>query len=256
MQVKHLKKSSLAIFKNLNFGRVRLSGRSHGKLVNYSRSGGNKKIFRILDFNRYIWNIRGTILSFEYLAGRSASFSVLTYSNGVLSHILAISSLYVSSVVSSLYPYEFLEDRIGYCSSFKFLKPGSYIHNLELKKNKGSQYVRSSGNYSKLVSTLQKFAIIKLRSKFLLKIPSNCVATIGIILVWSSIFTNRNAGFSRRLGRKSHVRGVAKNPVDHPHGGGQGKTSGGRPSVSPWSYITKGLRTRRKLSYGTFVLKR
>lgn len=258
MQLPYLKKRSVFIFKNLIFGRSRISGRSHGKLVTYSRGGSHKRVFRIVDFSRYIWNVLCTILSHEYTSGRLAPVSVVSYSNGFMSHILSIDSLSVGSVVSSAAEEPgLLEDRLGFYSTYKYLRPGSYIHNVELRKNRGAQYVRASGGYSKLVSTLSEgFSIIKLRSKFLIKLSSICVGTLGSIFVWRSIFTNKNAGYSRRMGKRPHVRGVAKNPVDHPHGGGQGKTAGGRPSVSPWSFITKGLRTRRNTTHATFILKR
>lgn len=254
-----LKKTSLFTFKKLSYGRLSLSGRNNtGKLVNYYRGAGHKKVYRIIDFYRYIWGVQGMIMTFEYDANRSSPISMVTYSNSILSYILSLQSLTISSIVMSDTPKNNLEDRIGFCSTLKFLRPGSYINNIEVKNYKGSQYVRSSGNYSKLVSlTEDGFAIIKLRSKFLFKVKENCISTLGLLAYWSSIFfLKKNAGHSRNLGWRPHVRGVAKNPVDHPHGGGQGKTSGGRPSVTPWSYITKGLKTKRKINYGSIILKR
>lgn len=255
----HLKKSSLFTFKKLLYGRLSLSGRNNtGKLVNYHRGAGHKKVYRIIDFYRYIWGVQGMIMTFEYDPNRSSPISMVTYSNSVLCYILSLQNLQVSSIVMSNDPIFFLENRSGFCSNLKSIQPGSYIHNVETKNYRGSQYVRTAGNYSKLVSlTEDGFAILKLRSKFLFKIKETCVSTLGLLATWSSIFfLKRNAGFFRNLGWRPHVRGVAKNPVDHPHGGGQGKTSGGRPSVTPWSYITKGLKTRRKITYGTIVLKR
>lgn len=255
-----LKKKSLVTFNNrLIFGRKKISGRNNtGKIVTFYRGKGKKRVYRVVDFNRYIWNVKGVLFSIEYDPNRTGMLSLLTYANGVASFIISITNLPISSVITATDVIkEGVEDKIGFCSFFKFIKPGSYVHNVELKKNKGAKLVRAASGYSKLVSiTKDNFAIVKLRSKFLLKIPSTCIATIGFILSWASLFAKRNAGLSRRLGRRPHVRGVAKNPVDHPHGGGQGKTSGGRPSVTPWSYITKGRRTRRHKTYGTFVLKR
>lgn len=257
MQI-HLKKSFFTIFKKLLFGTISLSGRNNkGKIVTYYRGGAHKRVFRIIDFYRYIWGVQGMIMSFEYDPNHSAPISMVTYSNSILSYILSVQGLSVSSIVMSDTPKELVEDRLGFCSTLKYLRPGSYVNNIELKNTLGSKYVRAAGTYSKLVSlTEEGFAILKLRSKFLIKIKENCIATIGLLGYWASIFFKNNAGRSRHLGWRPHVRGVAKNPIDHPHGGGQGKTSGGRPSVTPWSYITKGLRTRRKLTYGSIILKR
>lgn len=150
------------------------------------------------------------------------------------------------------------EVRANYCSYLKNIRPGLSISAIEYKPLGGIKYVRVGYNYAKLVSTAASTVVIKLRSKVLLRVAGLCIASIGVIAAKSMLLKPRRktAGYTRRVGFRPSVRGVAMNPIDHPHGGGQGKTSGGRVSVTPWALITKGRRTRRRKSYGTFILKR
>jgi large subunit ribosomal protein L2 len=202
------------------------------------------------------------ILTVEYDANRTSLLSLFAYTNGVLCYNLAANFTTVGAVVANTNINLGFESRLNYCANLNYLKPGIYINNLEFKPLRGGKYVRTAANYAKLVSTANNYSVIKLRSKVLLKISNKCIATVGIVsdkkLTLSSINSRKklNAGYSRRSGVRPTVRGVAMNPIDHPHGGGQGKTSGGRPSVTPWAEITKGKKTRRKISYGAFIMKR
>ena len=201
--------------------------------------------------------MRALLLATEYDASRTSLLSVLAYTNGILSFNLLPAGVSAGSVVSNLNINLGYESRAGYCANLNYLKPGIYINNLELKPRGGGRFVRAGSNYAKLVSTSQSYSIIKLRSKTLLRVSNLCIASVGVLLSKTFLCEGKkNAGYTRRIGFRPTVRGVAMNPVDHPHGGGQGKTSGGRPSVTPWAEITKGRKTRRKINYGTIILKR
>ena len=242
----------------LRYGKLRISGRNNlGRITSYHRGGGTHRSFRLVDFRRYVWNVPGVVSSHEYDPNRTALINLIIYANNVACYQLAVSGVPIAEVVTTATPRTGLEERAGFTSYLKNIKPGSYINTMEFKPFGGAQYIRAGGMYAKLVSLGLGFAIVKLRSKFLLKISSSCVATIGVLRKWASLFFPRNnAGHTRRRGFRPSVRGVAMNPVDHPHGGGQGKTSGGRSSVSPWAMLTKGFRTRRKITYGSFILER
>lgn len=256
-----IRKTSTDIFNNLLFGKRVLAGRNNAGRITVRYKGGTSvsRVYRIIDFKRYIWNIQALVLSTEYDPNRSALINLASYTNSIFAYLLAPLYLSISNVVGSFNKVSHLksEDRLGYCAYLKFIKPGLYIHGLELRPSGGVKYVRAALNYAKLVSNSEFFSIVKLRSKTLLKVSNLCVAAVGTLASKNTYLKLRKgAGFNRRLGRRPHVRGVAMNPVDHPHGGGQGKTSGGRPSVSPWAVLSKGKKTRRKINYGTFIMKR
>lgn len=179
--------------------------------------------------------MKGVILTLEYDTNRTSPVSVVSYTNSVLSTILPTQTSLVASVMLNSNIKKNYESRANYCANLNYIKPGIYINNLEFKPFSGLKYVRSGLNFAKLVSTSQNYSIIKLRSKTLLKLSSLCLAVIGVLLDKKKFLlsTSKNAGYNRRIGKRPIVRGVAMNPIDHPHGGGQGKTSGGRPSVTP-----------------------
>ncbi len=208
---------------------------------------------------RYVWDVRAVVLALLYDSNRTALLSLLGHTNGILSFNLASQGTWVGGVTSNINTVVGFEDRLNYSANLNYIKPGTYINTLEFKPLGTGKYVRSAANYAKLVSATNLYSIVKLRSKFLLKLSNICVATVGVLSDKKLMRLSnrpRNAGFFRHLGFRPTVRGVAMNPVDHPHGGGQGKTSGGRASVTPWAEITKGRKTRRKINYGTFILKR
>jgi len=254
-----LKKVNNSICNKFKFGKISLAGRNNqGHITVWHRGGGMLRMFRIVDFFRYIWNVKGILLTIEYDTNRTAPISLISYSNSVLSTILTAQNSFISSIVTNSNIKKNYEFRNNYCANLNYIKPGIYINNLEFKPLSGLKYVRSGLNYAKLVSTAQNYSIIKLRSKTLLRVSNLCLAVIGVLWGRKNFLLNnfKNAGYNRRIGKRPVVRGVAMNPIDHPHGGGQGKTSGGRPSVTPWGKITKGRKTARKIRNGSFILER
>ena len=233
--------------KNLKFGIARVSGRNNtGKITRYHRGGGCKRSLRIVDFKRYIWNIFGFVHRIEYDPKRNSLLALVVYSNGIMSYIVATEDLKIGDCIFSK---ENILLRSGNCTYLKALPIGLKISLVELTPNKGAQFIRAAGTYATIISKLSEIVILKLKSGELRKIHSNCLATVGVISNFRYIYRNfRKAGFYRLKGWLPVVRGVAMNPVDHPHGGGQGKTAGGRPSVTPYGVITKGKPTRRKRS--------
>lgn len=233
--------------KNLKFGIKRISGRNNnGRITRYHRGGGTKKSLRLIDFNRYLWNIFGFVHRIEYDPKRNSLIALIVYSNGVMSYIIAPANLMVGDCV---FAKDSVVIRPGNCSYLYNLPIGLKINSIELYPNQGSQLIRAAGSYATIISKFEKSVILKLKSGELRKVASNCLATVGEVSNFEYIYRNfRKAGFYRRKGWLPVVRGVAMNPIDHPHGGGQGKTSGGRPSVTPWGKITKGKPTRRRVS--------
>lgn len=173
------------------------------------------------------------MLSFEYDANRTALVSLVAYTNGLFCYTLSSNPLIASAVLNSntLASYE---NRLGYCANLNFIRPGILLNSIEILPLAGAKYTRAGSMSAKLVSTADGYSIVKLRSRFLLRITNLCVGVVGVLLSRLNFVNSTfNAGWRRRLGWRPCVRGVAMNPIDHPHGGGQGKTSGGRPSVTP-----------------------
>lgn len=233
--------------KNLKFGITRISGRNNtGKITRYHRGGGCKRSLRIVDFKRYIWNIFGFVHRIEYDPKRNSLLALIVYSNGIMSYVIATEDLKIGDCVFSK---ENILIKSGNCTYLKVLPIGLKISLVELIPNKGAQFIRAAGTYATIISKLSEIVILKLKSGELRKVHSDCLATVGVISNFRYIYRNfRKAGFYRLKGWLPVVRGVAMNPVDHPHGGGQGKTAGGRPSVTPYGVITKGKPTRKKKS--------
>lgn len=233
--------------KNLTLGLKRISGRNNkGRITRYHRGGGAKKSLRLIDFKRYLWNIFGFVHRIEYDPKRNSLIALIVYSNGIMSYIIAAEGLMVGDCV---FAKENVVIRPSNCSYLSSLPIGLKLNCIELHPNRGAQFVRAAGAYATIVSKFEKAVILKLKSGELRKVYSNCLASIGEVSNFQYIYRNfRKAGFYRLKGWLPIVRGVAMNPVDHPHGGGQGKTSGGRPSVTPWGVITKGKPTRRRVS--------
>lgn len=231
----------------LSFGKKRISGRNNsGKITRYHRGGGCKKKTRIIDFKRYVWNIYGFILRMEYDPNRSALLALVIYSNGVMCYIIAPSDVSVGSRVLAKHDVLF---KPGNCTFLRNIPVGVKIHNVELNLNQGGQLCRAAGAFAVIISKLSDYVIVKLKSGEMRKLLNDCVATVGIVSNFEFIFRKfMKAGYYRLKGWRPIVRGVAMNPVDHPHGGGQGKTSGGRPSVTPKGIITKGKPTKKRIS--------
>jgi len=248
--------SSLVI-KKLTSKKNSIAGRnSTGKITVYHRGGGHKKRLRNVDFIRSLFNVTAIVLSLAYDPNRSSFLALILYKNGILSYILATSSMKAGDfIISSTYT----TFASGNVMPLKYIPIGSVIHNLELHFGKGAKFCRSAGSFA-LVLAKNKYnsnlILIRLKSGEEYLFFEGCIASLGVVSNLKFYLINRKkAGTSRLLGKRPVVRGVAMNPIDHPHGGGEGKTSGGRPSVTPWAKLTKGKLTRSKKRINRFIFK-
>ena len=234
----------------------RSGGRNNnGRVTAKRRGGGHRKQYRIIDFKRGKDDIEAKVVGIEYDPNRSARIALLVYSDGEKRYIIAPAKLNVGDVLVS---GENAEIKIGNCLPLKDIPEGTLIHNIEMRPGKGAQIARSAGNGVQLMAKEGEYVTLKLRSGEVRLIHKNCRATIGI--VGNSDHENVSigkAGRVRWMGRRPRVRAVAMNPVDHPMGGGEGRSSGGRHPCSPWGQSAKGLKTRKvnKLS-NKFILNR
>ena len=234
----------------------RSGGRNNnGRVTAKRRGGGHRKQYRIIDFKRGKDGIEAKVVGIEYDPNRSARIALLVYSDGEKRYIIAPAKLNVGDVLVS---GENAEIKIGNCLPLKDIPEGTLIHNIEMRPGKGAQIARSAGNGVQLMAKEGEYVTLKLRSGEVRLIHKNCRATIGI--VGNSDHENVSigkAGRVRWMGRRPRVRAVAMNPVDHPMGGGEGRSSGGRHPCSPWGQSAKGLKTRKvnKLS-NKFILNR
>jgi large subunit ribosomal protein L2 len=233
----------------------RSGGRSnHGDLTSWWRGGGHKRLYRIIDFKRDKHDIPGKVATVEYDPNRSARIALITYADGEKRYILQPSGVKVGdSVVSG----ENVDILPGNALPLKNIPLGTMLHNVELKPGKGGQIARSAGSSVQLVAKEGDYASVKMPSGEIRHIQIVCYATVGQVgnLDHENVSIGK-AGRNRWLGKRPHVRGVVMNPVDHPHGGGEGKTSGGRHPVSPWGLPTKGYKTRNRKSTDKFIVQR
>lgn len=242
--------------KSLTVGKTKKGGRNHsGRITAFHIGGGHKQKYRIIDFKRSIRNIPGVVQSIQYDPNRSAFIALICYNNGIISYILAPHNLKVGDIIEA---GSLVDIKIGNALAIEDIPVGTVIHNIEMKPGKGGQIARAAGTYATLIKKGNDgYSMIRLSSGEQRLVLSKNYATIGIV---SNIDNNNiklgKAGTSRWLGRKPTVRGVAMNPVDHPHGGGEGRTSGGRPSVTPWGKPTKGHRTRNNKRTNKYIVKR
>ncbi|MDI6780532.1 MAG: 50S ribosomal protein L2 [bacterium] len=228
---------------------------NQGRATLRFRGGRVKRKYRIIDFRRDKLNIPAKVTSIEYDPNRSANIALLTYADGEKRYILCPVGLKVGNVISA---GEEAEIKPGNALPIRFIPDGVAIHNIELKKGKGGQLVRSAGNSAQLVAKDGDYSQVKLPSGEIRRVHLDCMATIGQVgnVEWENV-TIGKAGRKRWMGKRPHVRGVAMNPVDHPMGGGEGKTSGGRHPCSPWGQLSKGYKTRKnKRTQGMIVKKR
>lgn len=228
---------------------------NHGRLTSRARGGGHKRKYRIIDFKRNKFGIPAKVNAIEYDPNRSCRIALLFYADGEKRYILAPDGLKVGQTVVS---GEGAEIKVGNAMKLRDLPLGSYIHNVELKPGKGGQLGRSAGMGIQLMAKEGKYAQVKLPSGEVRTINLECLATYGT--VGNSDHENISlgkAGRSRWLGRRPKTRGVAMNPVDHPMGGGEGRSSGGGHPVSPWGQPAKGLKTRKKKNQSNkYIIKR
>ncbi|MAF09662.1 50S ribosomal protein L2 [Candidatus Poribacteria bacterium] len=231
--------------KSLTTGKKRISGRnSGGRITVRRRGGGHKRRYRDIDFRRDKHGVPATVLAIEYDPNRSGRIALLEYEDGEKRYILAPLGLQVGATVESGPGSDI---RIGNAMPMTDMPVGSVIHNIEMRPGKGAQLVRSAGAAAQLMAREGKYATVLLPSGELRSVLAQCIATLGQVgnLDHENVVIGK-AGRSRWLGRRPKVRGVAMNPVDHPHGGGEGKSSGGRHPVTPWGVPTKGHTTRKK----------
>jgi large subunit ribosomal protein L2 len=216
--------------------------------------GGHKRKLRIIDFKRDKTGIPATVTTIEYDPNRSSRIALLAYADGEKRYIIQPEGLKVGQKVVSGPEADIL---VGNALPLRNIPPGTQIHNLELKPGKGGQMVRSAGGSAQLVAKEEEYALVKLPSGETRKISQDCMATIGQVgnLDHENV-TIGKAGRSRWLGKRPHNRGVSMNPVDHPHGGGEGKTSGGRHPVTPWGQPTRGYKTRNNKRTDKFIVSR
>lgn len=233
----------------------RAVGRNNqGRITSRHRSAGHKKKYRIIDFKRNKLDVAAEIKRFEHDPFRSANIMLVEYQDKTISYMLAPEGVKIGD---KIYSGEKLEILPGNCMKIKDMPSGTSVHNIELTPGKGGVIARSAGTAATIMGTDGDYTTVKLSSGEVRKVRSQCRATIGQL----SNIDNKNvkigkAGRNRWLGIRPQSRGVVMNPVDHPHGGGEGKTSGGRDPVTPWGQGTKGLKTRNNKKTDQFIISR
>ncbi|WP_102958522.1 50S ribosomal protein L2 [Mangrovicella endophytica] len=241
--------------KQLTEGLTQKGGRNNlGRVTARYQGGGHKRTYRKIDFKRRKLDAVGTVERLEYDPNRTAFIALIKYEDGELAYILAPQRLAAGDkVVSGLTG---VDVKPGNAMPLSAMPVGTIIHNVEMKPEKGGQIARSAGSYAQLVGRDQGMAILRLNSGEQRMVSGACFATVGAVSNPDHGNINLGkAGRSRWLGKRPHVRGVAMNPVDHPHGGGEGRTSGGRHPVSPWGKPTKGKRTRQNKATDKFIMR-
>src|SRR5215469_15045888 len=240
--------------KSLIEGLNKTGGRGGGgRIAVRFRGGGAKRLYRKVDFKRRKFDVPATVERLEYDPNRTAFIALLKYADGELAYILAPQRLKVGDQVVAA---EKVDVKPGNASPLRSLPIGTIVHNVEMKPMKGGQIARSAGSYVQLVGRDAGYAQIRLGSGELRMVPDSCMATVGAVSNPDHMNESLGkAGRVRHMGRRPHVRGVAMNPVDHPHGGGEGKTSGGRHPVTPWGKPTKGRKTRTNKTTDKFIIR-
>lgn len=240
--------------KKLTEGLSSKGGRNNtGRITVRHQGGGHKRTYRLIDFKRRKWDVAAKIERLEYDPNRTAFIALVTYEDGEQAYILAPQRVKVGDVVIA---GEVTDIKPGNAMLLKSVPVGTIIHNVEMKPEKGGQIARSAGSYAQIVGRDGPYAIVRLNSGEQRLIHGNCMATVGAVSNPDNSNTNMGkAGRSRWLGRRPTVRGVAMNPVDHPHGGGEGRTSGGRHPVTPWGKPTKGKKTRTNKGSDKFIMR-
>jgi large subunit ribosomal protein L2 len=241
--------------KNLTEGVKRTGGRNNlGRITTRHHGGGHKRRYRIVDFKRRKYDISATVERLEYDPNRTAFIALLKYDDGAQAYIIAPQRLKIGDKVIA---GDRVDIKIGNAMPMRSIPVGTIVHNIEMQPGRGGQMSRAAGSFVQLVGKDRGMALLRLSSGEQRLVSADCMATIGAV----SNPDNQNtkigkAGRSRWLGVRPTVRGVAMNPVDHPHGGGEGRTSGGRHPVSPWGQPTKGKRTRNNKRTQKYILRR
>ena len=240
--------------KSLSLGLHKKGGRNNsGRITMRRKGGGAKRLYRLIDFKRNKLDVKGTVERIEYDPNRTAFIALVKYEDGEKSYILApqrlkVSDIIISSTSSDIKP--------GNAMPFTGMPIGTIVHNVELKRGKGGQIARAAGSYAQFVGRDGNYAQLRLSSGEMRLVRQECMATVGAVSNPDN--SNQNlgkAGRNRNKGIRPSVRGVVMNPIDHPHGGGEGRTSGGRHPVTPWGKPTKGARTRTNKSTNKYILR-
>ena len=240
--------------KSLTKGKTKSGGRNNkGHVTSRGIGGGNKQKYRFIDFKRRKWDMEATVERIEYDPNRTAFIALVKYEDGQLSYIIAPNRLAPGDKIVA---GEKVDTKPGNAMLLGQIPVGTIIHNVEMKPGKGGQIARSAGTYVQLVGRDRGMVIVRLNSGEQRYLRADCMGTVGAV----SNPDNQNqnlgkAGRRRHMGRKPLTRGVAKNPVDHPHGGGEGRTSGGRHPVTPWGKPTKGARTRKNKQTDKMIIR-
>lgn len=241
--------------KKLTEGLTKSGGRNNqGHITARRRGGGHKRTYRIVDFKRRKFDVAGTVERLEYDPNRTAFIALIRYEDGEQAYILAPQRLGVGDQVVAA---ERADIKPGNAMPLRAIPVGTIVHNVEMKPLKGGQIARSAGAYVQIVGRDAGYALLRLSSGEVRMVRAECMATIGAVSNPDEQNINRGkAGRTRWLGKRPAVRGVAMNPVDHPHGGGEGRTSGGRHPVTPWGKPTKGARTRKNKKTDRLIVRR
>ncbi|HEV7292035.1 MAG TPA: 50S ribosomal protein L2 [Devosia sp.] len=241
--------------KTLTEGLSKSGGRNNrGRITSFHRGGGHKRTYRMIDFKRVRFDAVATVERLEYDPNRTAWIALIKYEDGELAYIVAPQRLAAGDkVISSM---NTVDVKPGNAMPLERMPVGTIVHNIELKPRKGGQVARSAGAYAQYVGRDQGWAILRLNSGEQRRVHGSCLATVGAVSNQDHSNTSLGkAGRNRWLGRKPVNRGVTMNPIDHPHGGGEGRTSGGRHPVTPWGKPTKGKRTRSNKATDKFIVR-
>ena len=239
--------------KVLTEGLHKSGGRNNlGRITSFRKSGGHKRTYRMVDFKRRKLDVEGTVERIEYDPNRTAFIALITYTDGEQAYILAPQRLAVGDKVIASASADV---KPGNAMPMSALPVGTIVHNVEMKLGRGGAIARSAGSYAQIVGRDGSYVIVRLNSGEQRLILSSCFATVGAVSNQDHMnISLGKAGRSRWLGIKPSVRGVAMNPIDHPHGGGEGRTSGGRHPVTPWGKPTKGKKTRSNKATNKFIV--
>lgn len=241
--------------KKLTEGLTKSGGRNNtGRVTARRQGGGHKRNYRLVDFKRRKFDVAATVQRIEYDPNRTAFIALIEYADGELSYILAPQRLAIGDKVIAA---EKADIKPGNAMPLRSIPVGTIVHNVEMKPHKGGQIARSAGTYVQIVGRDAGYALLRLGSGEVRMVRADCMATIGAVS--NPDESNQKlgkAGRKRWMGKRPSVRGVAMNPIDHPHGGGEGRTSGGRHPVTPWGKPTKGAKTRRNKKTDGLIVRR
>ena len=228
---------------------------NNGRITSRHKEAGAKKLYRSIDFKRRKFGIPGKVEAIEYDPNRNCRIALISYVDGEKRYIIRPSGLNVGDVISAAEAG--LDIKPGNAMKLKSIPVGTIVHNIELKPGKGAQMARSAGGYAQLMGKEEKYVILRLPSGEMRQVLAECMATVGVVgnEDWANV-TIGKAGRNRHRGIRPQTRGSAMNPVDHPHGGGEGKKNSGRHPVTPWGKPTKGAKTRRKKASDKLIISR